>query len=103
MLVVYKFGFIFACKPSVDYKGNKKGLKYLYNFCEIYVKCNFMKARLTVEKVLSAICFLTAAAFFVAAILGVWRYFFTMGLSIAIGIMISDDPDAPKKIKSHKQ
>ena len=56
-----------------------------------------MTARLTVEKILSAICFLTAAA------LGVWRYFFTMGLSIAIGIMISDDPDAPKKIKRHKK
>ena len=41
MLVVYKFGFIFAGKPTVDYKGNKKGLINPYIFCEIYVKCNF--------------------------------------------------------------
>ena len=29
MLVVYKNGFKFACKPSVTYKGNKKSLKHL--------------------------------------------------------------------------
>ena len=29
MIVVYKNGFKFACKPGVDYKDNKKGLKCL--------------------------------------------------------------------------
>ena len=61
-----------------------------------------MKARLTLEKVLSSICFLTVAAFFVAAISGVWRYFITMGLSIAIGLMISTDHDPDEKEERHK-
>ena len=60
-----------------------------------------MKARLTLEKVLSSICFLTAAAFLVAALFGVWRYLFTMGLSIAIGVMISTDHDSDKKEERH--
>ena len=46
---------------------------------------------LTLEKVLSAICFLAAMAFLVAALFGIWRHLFTMGLCVAIGVMISDE------------
>ena len=79
---------------------------------EIYIKCNFcfdtammiyLKKRtihLTLEKALSLICFLAGMAFLTAAVLGLWRHFFTMGLCFAIGVMISDesgDEDAKKK------
>lgn len=45
---------------------------------------------LTLEKVLSAICFLAGIAFLIAALMGAWRYYLTMGLCFAIGYMISD-------------
>ena len=45
---------------------------------------------LTLERVLSTICYMAGTAFMIVAILGLWRHFFTMGLSFAIGIMISD-------------
>ena len=53
---------------------------------------------LTLEKVLSVICYLAALAFLVAALLGVWRYLYTMGICIAVGVMISDQtPDEEER------
>ena len=56
---------------------------------------------LTIEKVLSTICFLAALAFLVAALSGVWRHLFTMGLCIAVGIMITDDKSPEEQEKRH--
>ena len=57
---------------------------------------------LTLEKVLSTICFLVGIAFLIAALLGLWRHFFTMGLSFAIGIMIADSDKSFQNEKRHK-
>jgi len=58
----------------------------------------------TLETILAAICFLAGLAFLVAAILGLWRHFFTMGLCFAIGVMISDNPSRHSvKKKRHKE
>lgn len=57
---------------------------------------------LTLEKVLSTICFLVGIAFLIAALLGLWRHFFTMGLSFAIGIMIADSDGSAENEKRHK-
>jgi hypothetical protein len=56
---------------------------------------------LTLEKVLSAICFLAAMAFLVAALFGIWRHLFTMGLCVAIGVMISDEESSEEQEKRH--
>lgn len=56
---------------------------------------------LTIEKVLSTICFLAALAFLVAALMGVWRHLFTMGLCIAVGIMMTDEDTPDEKEKRH--
>lgn len=59
---------------------------------------------LTLEKVLSAICFLAGTAFLVAALLGLWRHFFTMGLCFAVGIMITDEGEEVRaKKKRHSK
>ncbi len=59
---------------------------------------------LTLEKVLSIICFLAGIAFLLAALMGLWRHFFTMGLCFAVGVMISDEtPDDDPKKKRHDQ
>lgn len=94
------------------------------NFCEkseiycrnIFGKCNLSVAKmmintqkrigsLSLEKVFSTICFLAGMAFFIAAILGLWRHFFTMGLCFAVGIMISEDQPKPayNKKKRHEE
>ena len=46
---------------------------------------------LSLEKVFSAICFIAGLAFFIVAVFGLWRHFFTVGLCIAVGVMISDE------------
>ena len=56
---------------------------------------------LTLEKVLSAICFLAAMAFLIAVLLGIWRHLFTMGLCVAIGVMISDEESSEEQEKRH--
>ena len=56
---------------------------------------------LTLEKVLSTICFLAAMAFLVAALLGIWRHLFTMGLCIAVGVMISDEETTTENEERH--
>ena len=59
---------------------------------------------LSLEKVFSTICFLAGMAFLIAAILGLWRHFFTMGLCFAVGIMISEDnPKPADKKKRHEE
>lgn len=61
--------------------------------------------RVTLEKVLSLICFLAGIAFLIAALSGLWRHYITMGLCFAIGVMIADelpDEDEQKK-KRHNQ
>ena len=60
------------------------------------------KRSITLEKVLSTICFLAGMAFMIAAVMGLWRHFFTMGLSFAIGIMIADTDESAKNEKRHK-
>ena len=45
---------------------------------------------LTLEKILSSICFMAGIAFLIAALLGPWRYFITMGLCFTTGFMITD-------------
>ena len=57
---------------------------------------------LTLEQVFSTICFLAALAFLTAALMGMWRHFFTMGLSILVGIMISDDDQSESNQTRHK-
>lgn len=57
---------------------------------------------LTLEKVLSTICFLVGVAFLIAALLGLWRHFFTMGLSFAISFMIAATDESSKDEKRHK-
>lgn len=57
---------------------------------------------ITLEKVLSAICFLAGIAFMIAAFMGMWRHFFTMGLCFSIGVMISDDGKPNENKKRHK-
>ena len=57
---------------------------------------------ITLEKVLSTICFLAGTAFLIAAVMGLWRHFFTMGLCFSIGIMISDGKEPEVNKKRHK-
>ena len=58
---------------------------------------------LSLEKVFSAICFIAGLAFFIVAVFGLWRHFFTMGLCIAVGVMISDEePSADIDKKRHE-
>ena len=57
---------------------------------------------ITLEKVLSTICFLAGIAFMIAAVMGLWRHFFTMGLCFSIGIMISDEAGPKENKKRHK-
>lgn len=52
---------------------------------------------LTIEKVLSIICFFAGIAFLIAALFGIWRYFVTMTLCFAICVMISDDKSDKKE------
>ena len=60
--------------------------------------------RLTLEMVFARICFLAGLAFVVAALLGLWRHFFTMGLCFAVGIMMTDDADESQaKKKRHSK
>lgn len=54
------------------------------------VRVSQMLETLTLEKILSSICYLAGIAFLIAALLGPWRYFITMGISFAIGYMITD-------------
>ncbi len=54
------------------------------------VRVPHMLETLTLEKILSTICFMAGIAFLIAALFGPWRYFITMGLSFAIGYMITD-------------
>lgn len=49
------------------------------------------KKSFTMEKVCAMLCFGVGLVFLVMAILGAWRYFFLMGLCLAVGIMIYDD------------
>lgn len=49
------------------------------------------KKPVTLEKVSAALCFIAGSVFLVLGILGGWRYFFLMGLCIAVGIMVSDE------------
>ena len=59
---------------------------------------------LSLEKIFSTICFVVGIAFFIAALLGIWRHFFTMGLCFAVGVMISDETPAPDtKKKRHEE
>ncbi len=59
---------------------------------------------ITLENVLSTICFLAGIAFLLAALFGIWRHFLTMGLCIAVGIMITDkSPDDDTKERRHNQ
>lgn len=58
--------------------------------------------RITLEKVLSLICFIAGVAFLIVAIMGTWRYYITMGLCFAIGVMISDElPEEDEKKERH--
>ena len=60
--------------------------------------------RITLEKVLATICFLSGIAFLIVALLGLWRHFFTMGICFAVGVMISDEADDDEQEKKrHKQ
>ena len=43
------------------------------------------------EKTIAFICFLAGTAFLVAAIFIAWRYFFTMGICYAAGILVNED------------
>lgn len=60
-----------------------------------------IRKSLTVERVLSAFCFLAGFVFLVVALLGVWRHFFTMSLCVTVGVMISDVSGTPKKNRRH--
>ena len=60
------------------------------------------KKQVTMERVLSTICFIAGVVFLVAALCGLWRHFFTMGICFAIGIMIADDGECKEKKKRHK-
>ena len=55
----------------------------------IYIKKKAIN--LTLEKVLSAICFLSGMEFLIAALFGAWRYLITMFICFAIAVMISSD------------
>lgn len=58
--------------------------------------------RITLEKILSLICFLVGVAFLIVALMGTWRYYITMGLCFAIGLMISDElPEEDEKKERH--
>ncbi len=43
------------------------------------------------EKVIAIICFVAGTAFLLAAIFIAWRYFFTMGICYAAGILVNED------------
>ena len=68
------------------------------------VYTNKRNIHLTLENVLSTICYLIGIVFLLAALLGLWRHFFTMGLCFAVGIMISDkeSDDNQAKEKRHE-
>ena len=84
------------------------------NYPKIYDKCNFSvvemvirtqkKTRvLTLEKIFSTICFIAGVAFLIAALFGLWRHFFTMGLCFAVGVMISEDHHKPELSKKRHE
>ena len=56
----------------------------------IYIKKKAIN--LTLEKVLSAICFLSGIAFLIAALLGEWRYLIMTIISFEIAVMIRATP-----------
>lgn len=60
---------------------------------------NYLKNHpVTLEKVLSSLCFLFAALFLVVSIFGIWRHFLTAGLCVAVGVMIYEEkPDELNK------
>ena len=71
--------------------------------CDIPAEVNHIdKKQVTMEKVLSTICFIAGAIFLVAALCGMWRHFFTMGLCFAVGIMIADESRRDENKKRHE-
>ena len=46
---------------------------------------------ITLEKVLSTICFLAGTAFMIAAVMGLWRHFFTMTICYATAVLVSEE------------
>lgn len=69
------------------------------NFGDRYRIINYLKNHpVTLEKVLSSLCFLFAALFLVVSIFGIWRHFITTGLCVAVGVMIYEEkPDELNK------
>lgn len=69
------------------------------NFGDRYRTLNYLKNHpVTLEKVLSSLCFLFAALFLVVSIFGIWRHFITTSLCVAVGVMIYEEkPDELNK------
>lgn len=126
MLFYYKNGVKFAVSIEVGYANvikiadimqiNRKKLSFsvfvrnsIRMFCDNgknvgdnNISADQQQKKLVVmEKVCSVICFLVGSVFLVMALLGAWRYFFTMGLCYAVGIMVYEDDD-DKKEHNHK-
>lgn len=55
------------------------------------------------EKILSGLCFIAGAVFFFIALLGAWRYFFTMAFCFAGGILISENETSRTPIKRDRK
>lgn len=55
------------------------------------------------EKVLSAMCFVAGAVFFIIALLGAWRFFFTMAFCFAGGILISENETGRTPIRRDRK
>lgn len=57
------------------------------------------KFHVTLENVCAAVCFMISLVFLLIAIFGAWKYFFVMGISLSVGIMIYGEApeDAPKR------
>ena len=116
MFVIYKSGFIFAIISVIQCKYNtflwiiSIGCYGCYVFgvilsdAEMAICIKNRIVTMSLEKVLSTICFVPGVAFLIAAICGQWRHFFTMGLCFAVGIMISEDRAKPNhKKKRHEE
>jgi len=42
-------------------------------------------------RLISILCYVAGTIFLLAAIFGAWRYFFTMGICYAAGLLVSED------------
>ncbi len=60
-----------------------------FTYCRIDNKTSVV----VMEKICSIVCFVAGTIFLLIALFGAWKYFLTMGICYAAGILVSEDAD----------